>query len=317
MKQHFVADLAPGRSINSTFLIQDKERKIGRSGRAYLELELRDSTGVVRGKLWDHDARGRDFARDDIVQVEGEVEKVHGALQIRIRNLIKCVDEDVNLLDYFPHSRRDTEEMYASLLARLRRLEDGPLRTLVLAIFEDPQITAKCKLAPAATSFHHAYLGGLLEHMSSLVVLGDKVCDHYPSLDRDLLIAGLVLHDLGKIEELTYHRGFGYSTRGRLLGHPVIAVEIVRDKVRALSDFPEELRDRIEHILLSHHGKLEWGSPKEPVFPEALAVHYLDDLDSKLASMGAQYEADQQTAGEWTARNRALGRELLKKPIKV
>jgi len=315
MKQQFVADLSLGTSVTSTFLVQDKEQRFSRAGDAYLELELRDATGVVRGKIWDCEALRADFEKDDVVQVEGEVEEFQGAPQIRIRQVVKCTDQEVSLFDYFPRTRQDPEELYAWLVARLRRMAEGPLRSLALAIFEDPQISSKYKLAPAATSYHHAYLGGLLEHVSSLVALGDQVCDHYPSLNRDLLIVGLVLHDLGKIEELTYSRGFGYSTRGRLLGHAVIALEIVRDKIRSLNAFPQSLRDQIEHIILSHHGKLEWGSPKEPMFPEALAVHYLDDLDSKLASMRAQYEADQHLAGDWTTRNRALGRELLKKQV--
>jgi 3'-5' exoribonuclease len=161
-------------------------------------------------------------------------------------------------------------------------------------------------------SYHHAYLGGLLEHVLSLVELGDLTCDHYPSLCRELVVAGLVLHDLGKIDELTCARGFRYTTRGQLVGHIAIALEIVRAKMRDIPDFPVALQDQIEHILLSHHGKLEFGSPKEPMFPEALVVHYLDDMDSKLEAMRAQYAADKDRAGEWTARNPALKRELLK-----
>jgi 3'-5' exoribonuclease len=202
--------------------------------------------------------------------------------------------------------------MYGALLERLHRVPDGPLRSLLLAVMEDPEIAEKYKLAPAATSFHHAYLGGLLEHVSSLVELGDKVCDHYPWLDRDMVLAGLVLHDLGKIEELNFTRGFTYSTRGQLLGHITIGLEILGGKMRQIQDFPGALRDKIEHLILSHHGKMEFGSPKEPMFPEALLVHYLDDMDSKLESMRAQFLTDKDRPGDWTARNRALGREILK-----
>jgi 3'-5' exoribonuclease len=202
--------------------------------------------------------------------------------------------------------------MFAALLARLRSMPDGPLRALLLSVLEDPAIAEKYKLAPAATSYHHAFLSGLLEHVSSLLPLADRVCDHYETLDRDLVIAGLVLHDLGKIEELNFSRGFSYSTRGQLLGHITISLEIVADKIRLIADFPAALRDKLEHVILSHHGKAEFGSPREPMFPEALVVHYLDDLDSKLQSMREQFAADKDRAGEWTARNRALGRELLK-----
>ncbi|MBI1940917.1 MAG: HD domain-containing protein [Acidobacteria bacterium] len=312
MKESFVTSLAPEDSVQSTFLIQSKERKIARNGNAYLDLDLRDATGVIRAKLWDCDRHALDFDVDDVVRVVGEVEGFQGTPQIRVRKIGRCAPEEIDLRDYFPRSSRDPEEMYAALRARLQALAPGPLRALLLAILEDPAIAEKLKLAPAAMSYHHAYLGGLLEHVLSLVELADGVCDHYPSLDKDLVLAGLVLHDLGKIEELSYARGFRYTTRGQLLGHITIGLEIVREKMKEIADFPGDLKDRIEHIILSHHGQLEFGSPKEPMFPEALVVHYLDNLDSKLASMRAQYAADKDRPGEWTARNPALKRELLK-----
>lgn len=202
--------------------------------------------------------------------------------------------------------------MFAALLERVRSLDEGPLRALLLAILEDATIAERFQLAPAAMTFHHAFLGGLLEHVSSLLALADQVVDHYPWLRRDLILAGLVLHDLGKIEELNFARGFRYSTRGQLIGHISIAVRMVEEKIRQIPDFPAELRDQIEHIILSHHGQLEFGSPKEPMFPEALVVHYLDDMDSKLEAMRQQYAADKDRAGDWTGRNPALRRELLK-----
>lgn len=314
MKPTFVANLTPRTPVDSTFLVQSKERKIASNGNAYLDLDLRDSSGVIGAKLWDSDRFNLDFEVDEVVKVVGQVEEYRGTPQIRIRAISKCAPEEVDLLDYFPRTRRNPEEMYAALLERLRGMPEGALRSLLLAVIEDPGIVEKFKLAPAATSFHHAYLGGLLEHVSSLLELGDRVCDHYPALDRNLVLAGLVLHDLGKIEELSFTRGFRYSTRGQLLGHIAMALEIVRDKMQAIPEFPPSLKDQVEHIILSHHGRLEFGSPKEPMFPEALVVHYLDDLDSKLESMRAQYEADKDRAGDWTARNPALKRELLKPP---
>jgi 3'-5' exoribonuclease len=314
MKQSFVRDLAPGHSIRSTFLVQTKERKIAANGSAYLDLELRDSTGSIKAKLWDCDRLNPDFVGDDIVQIDGLVEEYRGGLQLKIRKIAKCADAEIDLRDYFPRSARDPEEMYAALLERLKRIPEGPLGQLLNSVVEDPEIARGIKLAPAATSFHHAYLGGLLEHVLSLIELGDRVCDHYSSLDRDLVLAGLVLHDLGKLEELGFERGFHYTTRGQLVGHISIGLEMVQVKMRAIPGFPASLRERIEHIILSHHGKLEFGSPKEPAFPEALVVHYLDDMDSKLESMRAQYASEASREGDFTSRNRALGRELLKPP---
>ena len=312
MKERFVTDLSPDAQVRTTFLVQARERKIARTGSAYLDLDLRDASGVVRAKLWDCDRHALDFEVEDIVAVDGVVEDYQGTLQIRVRKISRCSPDDVDLFDYLPHSRRDPEEMYVTLLDRLRRVPEGPLRMLLLTIMEDPSIAEKYKRAPAAMSYHHAFLGGLLEHVLSLVQLGDQVCDHYEFLRRDLLLAGLVLHDVGKIEELSFSRGFRYSTRGQLLGHISIGLEMVQEKMRQIPGFPAELKGQIEHIILSHHGKVEFGSPKEPVFPEALVVHFLDEMDSKLEAMRAQYATDRDRPGDWTARIPALRRELLK-----
>jgi len=312
MKERFVTDLSPDTHVRTTFLVEARERKIARTGSAYLDLELRDSRGVVRAKLWDCDRQSLDFEVEDIVEVEGVVEEYQGSVQIRVRKISRCAPEEVDILDYLPRSRRDPAEMYAALMERLRSVPEGPLRALLLSIMEDPSIAEKFQRAPAAMSYHHAFLGGLLEHVLSLVQLGDRVCDHYDYLRRDLLLAGLVLHDLGKIKELSFSRGFRYSTRGQLLGHISIGLEMVQEKMRQIPGFPDELKGQIEHIILAHHGKAEFGSPKEPVFPEALLVHFLDEIDSKLEAMRAQYAADQERPGDWTARNPALRRELLK-----
>lgn len=312
MKAVFIRDLKPGSQVDCSFLLLSKERKIARNGSAYLDLEFGDSTGSLRGKLWDCDRLKVDGGVDEIVIVSGCVEDYQGTRQITVRALRKAAADGVSLLDYLPRTRRDPEQMYAALMERIGQIPDGPLQKLLLAVFGDPLIAARYKLAPAAMSLHHAFLGGLLEHVNSLWQLADRLCDHYPQLDRSLLFAGVVLHDVGKIEELTFDGSFRYSTRGRLLGHITIGLDLVREKMRDVPDFPQPLKDRIDHLILSHHGKLEFGSPKEPLFPEALALHLLDELDSKLESMRAQYDADRDRAGEWTSRNRSLGRELLK-----
>lgn len=313
MKTPYVADLTPGTRLETTFLVQSKERKTASTGKPYLDLELRDASGVIRAKVWDCDRLDQDFEVEDFVLVQGHVEAYRGTSQIVVNAIRRCADQEIDPRDYFPRSSREPEEMYAELVGRLERMPEGPLQTLLLAVIQDPEIAAKFKFAPAAMSFHHAYVGGLLEHVLSLIQLGDQISDHYGSLRRDLVLAGLVLHDLGKIEELNYLRSFRYTTRGQLVGHIALALGIVREKLRAIPDFPDALRDQIEHIILSHHGKLEFGSPREPMFPEALVVHYLDDLDSKLESMRAQYAADKDRAGDFTARNPALKRELLKR----
>ncbi|HXJ91451.1 MAG TPA: HD domain-containing protein [Terriglobia bacterium] len=311
MKERFVADLKPGSIVNTTFLVQSWELKKARSGAGYLEVRLQDATGHILGRQWDADGLTFDFDVNDLVQVKADIEEFQGVTQLRLCSIAKHVGP-ADLRDYLPRSPNDPEAVYAGLLERLRRMPEGPIRQLLLAVMEDAAIAPQYKVAPAAVLYHHAYLGGLLDHVSSLVGLGDRVADHYPWLNRELVLAGLILHDLGKIEELRYEGAFRYSTRGQLLGHIVMALEIVRKKMSSIPGFPETLASQIEHVILAHHGKLEFGSPKEPMFAEALVVHYLDDLDSKLESMRAQYQADRNRPGEWTARNRALGRELFK-----
>lgn len=311
MKHIFVADLKPGSSVDSTFLVRDKDLRTSRNGSAHLDVRLGDRTGLIRAILQDATDQNLSFEVNDVVRAEGEVEDHQGMPQLQLRSITRSA-QPVDLGEYLPRSRRDPEALYGSVLERLKRMREGPLRTLALAVMEDTEIAQKYKLAPAAVFYHHAYLGGLLEHVHSLVGLADRIADHYSFLNRELLIAGLVLHDLGKIDELCYDGAFRYSSRGRLVGHMAIALEIVREKIHFIPGFPESLKNQIEHIILSHHGKLELGSAKEPMFPEALVVHHLDDLDSKLESMRAQYEAEQGQPGDWTARNPALRRELFK-----
>jgi 3'-5' exoribonuclease len=312
MKTHFVADLKPGSRLETTFLVHTKERKTASNGKPYLDLELRDSSGIIKAKIWDCERLDQEFELEDFVWVQGNVDAYRGTPQVVVTRIRRCTEEEIDPRDYFPRSSRDPKEMLAELLARIERADEGPLRTLLLAVVGDPAIAEKYKLAPAAMSYHHAYLGGLLEHVLSLIELGDAVCDHYPSLRRDLVLAGLVLHDMGKIDELSYRRSFRYTTRGQLVGHISMGLEMVSEKMRQIPDFPAALKDQVDHIILSHHGQLEFGSPKEPMFPEALVVHILDNLDSKLESMRAQYAQDKDRPGDFTARNPALKRELLK-----
>jgi len=315
MKPSFVKDLTPDHPVRSSFLVQAKERKVASNGAAYLDLTLQDTTGTICAKLWDYSEKTTPaFEADDVVLVDGYVEAYRGTPQLRVRKIAVCPPDQVDLLDYLPRTRHDPEAMFAGLLERIGRMENCALRLLLLRIFADESVAKKFKLAPAAMSYHHAFLGGLLEHVSSLVAMADVVADHYPWLRRDLLLAGAILHDLGKTEELSFARGFRYSTRGQLIGHITMGLEMVQTKIREIADFPVELKNELEHIILSHHGKLEFGSPKEPMCAEALAVNFLDEMDSKLESIRAQYAADGGRPGDWTSRNPALKRELYKPP---
>jgi 3'-5' exoribonuclease len=219
---------------------------------------------------------------------------------------------EIDFADYFPCARRDPAEMWAELRGIVCGMANPHLKGLLEAMLDDPEIAERYRRAPAAKQIHHAYLGGLLEHVLSLCGLARLTAAHYENLDRDLLLAGVVLHDIGKIYELNYERGFSYSNEGQLIGHIAIALRMVNEKLRGLPDFPPLLRSLVEHMILSHHGQLEFGSPKLPQFPEALLLHYIDDMDSKMACMRALIEHDRQVEGCFTNYNAALARPALK-----
>jgi 3'-5' exoribonuclease len=203
------------------------------------------------------------------------------------------------------------------MLAELRGIIAGMgnphLRGLLERVFADESIASRYKTAPAAKSIHHAWLGGLIEHVLSLCTLVRLVAPHYPQVDQDLMLTGAILHDIGKIEELTYDRGFGYSDAGQLIGHIQIGLGIVNDKVREVPGFPPKLKLLVDHLILSHHGELEFGSPKVPLFAEAMLLHHLDNLDSKMETIRGTIERDRTFDGSFTAWSPPLERPLLKK----
>jgi 3'-5' exoribonuclease len=315
MKSPYVNGLKPSQvPITTTFLVRSKEIRQKKTGEPYLSLLLGDCTGQVDAKMWDNvDQVIETFDRDDFVKVKGIVQIFQNRPQITIHNVRKIDVSEIEPADYFPSSRRDLGEMWTELRATVAAIGNPHLKALVEALLDDEDVARRYRRAPAAKQIHHAYLGGLIEHVLSLCALARAVAAHYPNIDYDLLLTGVVLHDIGKIDELNYERGFSYSDDGQLLGHITIALGMVADKLRGLPDFPPRLRTLVEHMILSHHGQLEFGSPKLPQFPEALLLHYLDDMDSKMECMRALIENDRQADGCFTAWNNALERAALKK----
>jgi 3'-5' exoribonuclease len=313
MKSHYVADLADGQAVNSLFLVREKEiRTSSRTKSSWLQLELADRTGTIPAKMWDNfSAIASTFERDDVIQIRGRVKLYMGQKELTLEQVIPAIERDYDLGDFLPHTKYDVEKLFSDLLAAVGALNNPWLKRLLTGIVEDPAIAAKLKRAPAAMTMHHAYIGGLLEHILKLTGLARAVVGQYPELDADLLLAGVVLHDIGKIDELSYARGISYSTEGRLLGHIMIGVTLVRERIRALPEFPAPLAVLLEHLILSHHGTHEFGSPTLPQTREAVALHFIDDFDSKMAAMGATLESST-GADDWTGRNPSLRRELLR-----
>lgn len=283
-----------------------------RTGSSWLQLELADRTGTISAKMWDQFAAvEKTFERDDVIQVRARVKLYNGQKELTLEQIVPAAERDYELGDFLPHTKYDVEKLYSELHAAIAAMKNPHLKRLLLSVVDNPVIAPQLKRAPAAMTMHHAYLGGLLEHMLSLIGLGRALAVHYPELDADLLLAGIVLHDIGKIDELRYARGISYSTEGRLLGHIMIGALMVQEKIRAIPDFPPPLAVLVEHLILSHHGTREFGSPVLPQTREGVALHFLDDMDSKMAAMRTTLDSP---AGEdeWTERNPSLGRPLLR-----
>jgi 3'-5' exoribonuclease len=314
MKSPYVKELEPNRVITTSFLVHSKEIRQKKTGELYLSLLLGDRTGELDAKMWDNVSDVLDsFERDDFVKVKGMVQVFHNRPQLTIHKMRRMDDSEIEYGDYFPTSKRDPDEMWRELRDIVAGVSNPHLKALLEAMLDDEDVSRRYRLAPAAKQIHHAYLGGLIEHVLSLCTLARLTAGHYPQVDCDLLLTGVVLHDIGKIYELNYERGFSYSNDGQLLGHIHIGIRMVGDKLRGIPDFPPALRTLVEHMILSHHGELEFGSPKVPLFPEALLLHYLDDMDSKMECMRALIENDRQVEGCFTTFHTALARPALKK----
>lgn len=312
MKPHFVTDLADGQAVASPFLVCEKEiRTSARSGASWLQLELGDRTGCISAKMWENFLPlAETFDAGDVVQIRGRVKLYNNRLEVTLEQIIPVPENAYDLIDFLPHTKYDVDVMYGRLLAAAEAMSNPWLRQLVLNVIEDTTIAPKLKRAPAAMTMHHAFLGGLLEHIVSLVGLASAMSTHYPELDADVLLTGVVLHDIGKVDELRYAREIDYTTEGRLLGHIMLGVGMVRDRIKAIPGFPAALAVMVEHLILSHHGSLEFGSPSVPQTREAVALHFIDDLDSKMAGIRATLEGQCGPDG-WSARNPSLRRALL------
>jgi 3'-5' exoribonuclease len=314
MKPCYVSGLEASQLITSSFLVYSKEIREKKTGEPYLSLLLADKTGRIDAKMWDNvNEVLASFDRDDFVKVKALVQIHQNRPQLTIHKIRRLDDHEVEFVDFYPCSSRDPDVMWGELLTIAGEVKNPYLRALLQAFLSDNEIAVRFRRAPAAKTIHHAFLGGLLEHVLSLCNLSRSVASHYPHIDVDLLITGAVLHDVGKVYELTYDRGFGYSVEGQLLGHIPLAMRMLSGKLRDLPDFPDRLRTLVEHMILSHHGQLEFGSPRVPLFAEAMLFHYLDDMDSKMECMRNLVENDRTGDQLFTGYSSPLQRVVLRK----
>jgi 3'-5' exoribonuclease len=313
MKSPYIGNLVPNEVVTAQFLVLSKDIRQKKTGEPYLSLHLADRTGEVEAKMWDNVAEIMNaFERDDFIKVKGILQIYQNRSQFTVHRLRRLQDHEVDFADYFPCSERDPDDMFAELQSTIASIGNIHLRTLLERVFSDTRLASLYKTAPAAKNIHHACRGGLIEHVLSLCKLSRLTASHYANVDLDLLLTGAILHDIGKVDELAYSRSFSYSAEGQLLGHIVIGLRILASKFDQLPEFPPKLRMLVEHMIISHHGELEFGSPKVPVFPEALLLHHLDNLDSKMDAMRTAVSRDR-IESEFTGWISALERIVLKK----
>ncbi|MGC2446657.1 MAG: OB-fold nucleic acid binding domain-containing protein [Candidatus Sulfotelmatobacter sp.] len=314
MKEFFICDCLQqeNKVITSSFVVASKQVKPKKNGEPYLALVLADRTGQIEAKMWDNvEEFIAAFEQDDFLKIKGLINKYKNRFQLTIHKLRRMGEAEIDYTDYLPKTTKDIGELWRTLADFVGTFQNPHLKALVESFMADPEIAERYRNAPAAKTLHHAYIGGLLDHVVSLFRSCDLMSRNYPQINRDLLLTGAFLHDIGKIDELTYKRSFSYTTRGQLLGHMIIELEMLQAKLAKLPDFPPELKTLLEHLIISHHGQYDFGSPKLPMFPEALMLHYLDDLDSKMEAMRAHFEREGELEGPWTSYNPSLGRPLL------
>ncbi|HLV60603.1 MAG TPA: OB-fold nucleic acid binding domain-containing protein [Fredinandcohnia sp.] len=295
MERLWVKDIQVGQAVAGIFLVARKQLAVGRTEKPFLRLTLQDRTGQVDARVWENaeEAAAR-FEEGDAIRLRGQVATFQGRPQVTIEELEK-VEEEIDSAEfaYTPPAasagKGGGEALVAQLREELSRVEDPHVRALLLSFVDDPEIASRLARAPAAKEIHHAYAGGLVEHILSCVRLARRLADHYPMADRDLLVAGAFLHDIGKIQELTWENGtIGYTDEGRLVGHLVITAQWIAERARVITGFPKELELHLTHLVLAHHGRLEYGSPKVPHTIEAFLVHALDEIDSRMNQMLGQ-----------------------------
>lgn len=302
-----VAELKPGRTLAGDYLVLDVVKAQSSRGSDYLSLNLADRTGKVGAKVWDLDeALEQVLQNGRVVKIQGQVETYRGQAQVVIKWAESRPQEDLDWREFLPASARPAKEMRAELEALVATLADDDYRWLLETVLNHPRVTDDFNTAPAAKAFHHAYLNGLLEHTLSVARLADRIAAHYPQLNRDLLIAGAVLHDLGKVWEFSPPPQIEMTTSGRLLGHLIMGASFLRGIIDQAPGFPEGKAMLLEHLIISHHGEYDFGSPKKPKILEGLALHLADDLDAKINGLGAFIQRHAQPGTGWTDYNRLM-----------
>jgi 3'-5' exoribonuclease len=311
---HDIESFKKGDRIEGVYLLSKLDLRKTKYGDSFFAFELSDRTGHMPARQWEANAEQfAILAEAPVVYVVGVVDEWMNEIQLKVTKLdpVEASLEELHFL--IPHTPYDVEQLFGELTKTFESLENPYLREMFSKVLADPVFAGKIKETPAASSYHHNYLGGLLEHIVSLLRVSEQVLHAYPRLNRDLVLVGAFLHDIGKVEELSWERGFSYTTRGQLLGHIAIGTLLIEDWSRAVVDFPKDLKDELIHLVLAHHGIKEHGSPVIPCTPEALVVHFLDNLDGKLWSCYKAIDDVKTGTESWSPYSRHMGRKIYRR----
>jgi len=319
MKDIYIADLTTfdeGKLFDGFFLLLSKQQRTTKTNKPYICLMMCDKTGQLEGRVWEPgDPRiAKDIDRGDVVKARGCVSRFDDRVQMKVDQIRKALPNEVDKTDLMPSTTYDVDGLWKQLTGFIESMTNPHLKGLLNAMLADQGLAQAYREAPAAKQLHHAWLGGLLEHVVSLLNLADRVVPNYPILDRDLVLTGVILHDIGKVRELSWDIGFEYTVEGTLLGHIQMGMALVEKTIEGLPGFPDRLKTLVLHMVLSHHGKLEFGSPKLPMIPEALVLNFLDDLDAKMQAVAGEFDkcaregkpGDEMTGKVWALDQRQL-----------
>ena len=309
MNKVFVNQLKEKDTFATPFMLSQLSMNHDKNGKAFLSLSITDKSGSLNAMMWDNvETISSSFEVGDIFFVKGHIQNYQNKLQAVIHNIKEISKDTIDMQDYIKSTASSTDVMFAELQEIVANLQDDYIKQLIQNTLNTKEVQKRLLKYPAAKSIHHAYIGGLLEHTLSICKIMEFMAKHYPFVKRDLLIFGAIYHDIGKLWELSIEKGFQYTDRGRLVGHMQIACEMVDEQAGLILGFPQELKDILKHIILSHHGRLEYGSPKRPKFIEAQIVAMIDDLDSKVNSM--QGLIQEEIDSSWTRYNSQFDRYL-------
>lgn len=315
MKTIFIKDIKDGQSLEEIFLVKSMRRAETKAGKPYLNLTLMDKSGDMVGRVWEQADKWEPVCpQGALVKINAQCQSFRGALQLNISQIIPQNETEVNMADFVPATPFDIGEMTRELGKLVRSVEDGNIRKLLLKFFNNDEFMAIFSKAPAAKAMHHAYVGGLLEHTLGVARLADQIAPLYPGLDRSLLMAGAMLHDIGKVKEFDFAKfPADYSDQGRLMGHMVIGLEMIKEKIDRMKNFPPDLAMRVKHLILSHHGRYEFGSPTLPMLSEGFVLNFIDDLDAKMNTIEGVRAKMNKPGYQWSDYQRPLERFLFLK----